>query len=41
MHAKVVLKGGRNMLQEVALSGLKDMAVLKLFITVAFPFGVK
>lgn len=41
MHAKVVFKGGRNMLQEVVLSSLKDMAVLKLFITVAFHFGVK
>lgn len=41
MHAKVALKGGRNMLQEVVLLCLKDRAVLKLFITVAFPFGVK
>lgn len=29
------------MLQEVVLLCLKDRAVLKLFITVAFPFGVK
>ena len=31
--------GDRNMLQEMMLSGLEDMAVLRLFITVAFPLG--